>query len=146
MVQGREGLAEIPPDRVQDIVAYMRLWESPKSQSRPRRVAEMSDRAIRSGEQHYAPYCSGCHGPTGRGEAEGDAYFAPALNNPEFLSAASDGYLLATIARGRSRTPMRPFGEGAGGIASLKSETISDIVSFIRTWQTGPGTTRGVTP
>jgi hypothetical protein len=32
-------------------------------------------------------------------------------------------------------TAMRPFGFGAGGIVSLHSEEISDIVSFIRTWQ-----------
>ena len=65
---------------------------------------------------------------------DGAEYFAPALNNPEFLDAASDGFLQATIARGRGRTPMRPFGEGSGGIAALSESQISDIVSHIRTW------------
>ena len=60
--------------------------------------------------------------------------FAPALNNPEFLDAASDGFLQATIARGRGRTPMRPFGESSGGIAALSESQISDIVSHIRNW------------
>lgn len=135
MVHGQEGLAQIDPRQVQDIVAYMRQWEFPARWRKPRSVAEMSERAITSGGQKYEKFCAGCHGPNGLGVKDGPDYFAPALNNPEFLEAASDGFLLATIARGRSRTPMRPFGVGTGGIASLKSEDITDIVSFIRAWQ-----------
>ncbi|MDA0746506.1 MAG: c-type cytochrome [bacterium] len=135
MVHGLEGLAQVEPAQVQDVIAYMRQWEFPDTWRKPRLVAEMSPRAIASGQELYEQACSGCHGPKGLGERDGPGYFAPALNNPEFLSAASDGFLLATIARGRSRTPMRPFGKGAGGIASLEAEQISDIVSFIRTWQ-----------
>ena len=37
-------------------------------------------------------------------------------NNPEFLEAASDGFLVATIARGREGTPMRAFGPGTSEI------------------------------
>ena len=135
MVHGREGLAQIAPSQVQDVVAYLRLWEFPPTWRRSRPLAEMSKRAIDSGQAQYDLYCAGCHGPEGRGKQDGAAYFAPALNNPEFLEAASDGFLLATIARGRSNTPMRPFGKGSGGIVSLESAQISDIVSFIRTWQ-----------
>jgi hypothetical protein len=40
---------------------------------------------------------------------------------------------------------MRPFGIGGGGIVELDSETISNIVSFIRAWQSVPteAATRG---
>ena len=135
MVHGQQGVDQISPKNVQDIIAYMRMWDYPQSWLRPRPIAEMSTRAINAGREHFANYCAGCHGPDGLGQREGEGYHAPALNNPEFLSAASDGFLLATIARGRSNTPMRPFGRNSGGIADLSASDITDIVSFIRTWQ-----------
>ncbi|MDA0321639.1 MAG: c-type cytochrome [Verrucomicrobia bacterium] len=138
MVHGQEGVGQIPPEQVADIVAYMRLWEYPETWRKPRSVSEMSPRAIASGKLGYQQYCSGCHGVNGGGVQEGPEYFAPSLNSPEFLSVASDGFLLATIARGRSHTPMRPFGKGAGGIVELDGATISDIVSYLRTWE-APG-------
>jgi len=135
MVHGQDGIDQIDPDNIQDIIAYMRYWDVHRTWRKPRPVAEMSERAIASGEAQFAQFCAGCHGPTGLGSQEGPDYFGPALNNKEFLDAASDGFLLATIARGRSNTPMRPFGEGAGGIATLGAGEINDIVSYIRTWQ-----------
>jgi mono/diheme cytochrome c family protein len=81
------------------------------------------------GRQLYAYFCASCHGETGK---EG---YAPALNNPEFLAAATDGFLAATIARGRQNTPMRAFGPGSSGMATLTSAEIRNIVGFIRSWQ-----------
>ncbi len=135
MVHGQSGIGQIDPALVQDVIAYIRMWDVEQRRRKPRAVAEMSRRAIQSGGENFAKFCSACHGPNGMGELDGVEHFAPALNNPEFLQAASDGFLLATIARGRSNTPMRPFGTGAGGIAELTTEDINDIVSFIRTWQ-----------
>jgi mono/diheme cytochrome c family protein len=136
MVHGREGLGQISPDHVADVIAFMRRWDVDDPWRLRRRVAEVSDRAVSSGRYQYAAYCAGCHGPTGLGARDGDGYYAPAINNEEFLTAASDGFLLATIARGRSETPMRPFGAGGGGIVSLHGDDISDIVAFLRSWQT----------
>ncbi|MCH7908223.1 MAG: c-type cytochrome [Candidatus Hydrogenedentes bacterium] len=135
MIHGQEGLGQIAPEQVQDVIAFMRSWDVPASWQPVRSVAEMSARAIASGRVNFGRFCAGCHGPNGYGEEDGPGYFAPALNNPEFLQAASDGFLQATIARGRSRTPMRPFGKGAGGIATLEGGEISDIVSYIRSWE-----------
>jgi len=135
MIHGQEGLGQISPDQVQDLIAHMRLWDVPATWRKPRTMAELSERAILSGGENFASYCASCHGPRGRGVQDGADYFAPSLNNPEFLEAASDGFLLATIARGRSGTPMRPFGMGTGGIVSLPPGEITDIVSYIRTWQ-----------
>jgi cbb3-type cytochrome c oxidase subunit III len=135
MLKGTSGLAQIPKDKAQDIIAYMRLWDYDVKWRAARPVAEMSKRAIDSGRTKFDLYCAGCHGPAGKGQRDGPEYFAPALNNREFLNAASDGFLLATIARGRSRTPMRPFGIGTSGIAPLGENEINDIVSYIRTWQ-----------
>ena len=135
MVRGQEGIGQIEPRHVQDLIAYMRSWQYPERWRTTRSIPEITMRAVEEGRKNYQAYCSGCHGPQGRGSRDGEGYFAPALNNPEFLAAASDGFLLATIARGREGTPMRPFGEGGGGIVSLSSRQISDIVSFIRSWQ-----------
>ena len=135
MLKGSEGLAQIPPEQLQDLIAYIRLWDAPQTWRLPRPVAEMSKRAIDAGRESYGRYCAACHGEQGGGKREGIAYFGPALNNPEFLQAASDGFLLATTARGRSNTPMRPFGAATEGIVALEPEEIGDIVSFIRTWQ-----------
>ncbi len=135
MIHGQDGIGQIAPEQVQDVIGYLRLWDVPSTWRDSRPVAEMSDRAIISGGRNFAQFCAGCHGPNGKGVEDGVNYFAPALNNQNFLNAASDGFLLATIARGRSNTPMRPFGQGAGGIASLDVGAMSDIVSFIRAWQ-----------
>jgi mono/diheme cytochrome c family protein len=135
MVHGQQGLGQIEPEQVQDIIAYMRYWDVSDKWRLSRPVAEINARSISGGEILFGEFCAGCHGPNGLGEMDGPKHYAPSLNNPEFLKAASDGFLLATIARGRSNTPMRPFGIGTGGIAALNTEQISDIVSYIRSWQ-----------
>ncbi len=135
MVTGHEGLGQIPPDNVRDVVAYMRQWDYPATWRKTRRITEMSPRAIASGKRKYAQYCASCHGTDGKGVTSEASGYAPGLNNPEFLAAASDGFLLATIARGRSGTAMRAFGAGAEEMVQLDAEEMNDIVSFIRTWQ-----------
>jgi cytochrome c oxidase cbb3-type subunit 3 len=135
MVHGLQGLAQIDPAEIPDVVAFLRLWDGDNVPRQPRLQVEMTSSAISNGEDMFSRYCAGCHGANGRGVLDGPDHYAPALNNPEFLAAASDGFLLATIARGRRGTPMRPFGEGAGGIVSLDSQHISDIVSYLRSWQ-----------
>jgi mono/diheme cytochrome c family protein len=137
MMRGHQGLGQLEPDQVRDVIAYMRLWEGERRQPTWTAGVELSEQAISNGRQLFAGYCSGCHGPAGRGTQDGPKYYAPSLNNQDFLNAASDGFLLATIARGGRGTPMRPFGKRAGGIVSLAPEQISDIVSFIRSWQRG---------
>lgn len=135
MVHGGSGVGQIAPRNVQDIVAFMRLWDRPQPWRKTRRVPEMSASAVEHGRELFGENCAGCHGLHGRGARDGEGYYAPALNNPQFLAAATDGFLLATIARGRSETPMRAFARGAGGIGVLGDGDISDIVSFIRSWQ-----------
>jgi mono/diheme cytochrome c family protein len=135
MTRANQGLGQLAPNEVQDVVAFMRLWDYDETWKMSRPSVEVNARSIHSGGEKFGRFCAGCHGTNGKGVADGDGFFAPALNNPEFLAAASDGYLLATIARGRSETPMRPFGKGAGGISDLDAEAIGDIVSYIRSWQ-----------
>lgn len=141
MVKSADGVGQLGTEDVQDLVAYMRSWEHPRTWRMTRRITDTTPTAVDAGAAAYAEYCSGCHGADGHGVNEGDGSFAPALNNGEFLAAATDGYLLATIARGRASTAMRPFGIGAGGIVELTPETISNIVSYIRSWQQAPAET-----
>jgi cytochrome c oxidase cbb3-type subunit 3 len=75
------------------------------------------------GEAVWSVYCSDCHGATG----EGADYLSVA--NPEFLAAASDGYLLHVIENGRTGTDMLPFD------TELTSQNIADVVALIRSWQ-----------
>ncbi len=130
-----EGLGQLDPKNVEDVVAYIRQWESSPEWKVERRIEEVSDWSIEAGRDAFSRYCAGCHGTNGRGGLDGEGYHAPALNNQEFLDAASDGFLLATIARGRAGTPMRPFGRGGGGIVSLDGDEIGNIVAYVRTWQ-----------
>ena len=69
---------------------------------------------------------------TGR---SGEGIKAPALNNQEFLSAASNGYLLATITLGRNGTAMPSWGYGRRTILHYPGMSGSDLVAFIRSMQ-----------
>ena len=76
-----------------------------------------------------------CHGVEGKFEEGSLDHFAPTLNNKEFLEAASDGFFLATIARGRSHTPMRSFGVDSPSGKALGAQSMKDIVAYIRSWE-----------
>ena len=92
------------------------------------RASKMPKGDKEKGAAYYQTICAGCHGDSG------DEGWAPALNNRDFLAAATDGYLQATIARGRANTAMRPFGKGTGCVAPLTAEEINNLVAYIRTW------------
>ena len=71
-----------------------------------------------------------CHGEAGEGKK------APALHNQEFLGAATNGYLLATITLGRRGTPMPSWGTGSQQHRRLTAVERKELVAFIRSWQT----------
>jgi cytochrome c oxidase cbb3-type subunit 3 len=89
-------------------------------------LSELAER----GQMLYAQHCAECHGPEGQGRAQGNA---TALNNPDFLAWASDGFLQTTIARGRRSTEMRGWARDAGG--PLDADEIRALVAFLHTWQ-----------
>ena len=82
-----------------------------------------------TGKDLYQNHCSECHGEEGMG------LIAPALNNQEFLSAASNGYMMATITIGRKGTEMPSWGYKNDEYPLLSAGTRNDIVAFIRSWQ-----------
>jgi mono/diheme cytochrome c family protein len=127
MGQGQAGIVELDEEEVSNLVAFIRNWEhEPPKTNIPRRYVTGSDPV--DGQELYVGYCAGCHG------LHGNEGWAPALNNPEFLTAATDGFLQATVARGRSGTAMRSYGKGGGGLAPLTGTQINNIVSYVRTW------------
>jgi mono/diheme cytochrome c family protein len=84
------------------------------------------------GGELFGRYCIGCHGVDGQGLT------APALRNPAFLDAVTDGFLQATIVRGRPGTAMRAWARGRQGFAELEPQDINDIVAHIRSWRPTP--------
>ncbi len=81
------------------------------------------------GKELFQQFCSECHGKNGEGIK------APALNNQEFLNAATNGYLLATITLGRAGTPMPAWGLPDRQRHVLTTRERQNIVSYIRKWQ-----------
>ncbi len=127
--RGPQSIAELTGDEINDLVAYLRLWEHERPHfvnATPHRFVVPWD--LSRGQELFTSNCEGCHGEEGKGS------WAPELNNEGFLAAATDGFLQATIVRGRKGTAMRPFGRGAQGLSDLSSDDIDDIVAYIRHW------------
>ncbi len=82
-----------------------------------------------NGKELFADHCAQCHGENGRGTA------APALNNQEFLSAATNGYIMASISIGRNGTRMPSWGKGSGEYPVLGAAQRKDLAAYIRSWQ-----------
>jgi len=82
------------------------------------------------GREIFSELCTECHGVNGEGKK------GPALNNQEFLSAASNGFLVATLTLGRPGTAMPSWGQPSPERRLLSQEERLDLVAFIRVWQT----------
>jgi cytochrome c oxidase cbb3-type subunit 3 len=130
----KEGRSHTPMFKVEqsdsalsDLLAYMR---SEKNKIPPYIISGPAIGNPELGEQLFQQYCAECHGKNGEGTA------APQLNNQEFLNAATNGYLLATITLGRSGTPMPSWGLADRKRAILTMRERHNIVSYIRKWQT----------
>ncbi len=125
----RQSLSRTPAGSattLEDIVAFMLS----RRDSVPDRVypGESVGRPIQ-GKELYTRHCAECHGSNGEGLQ------APALNNQEFLNAASNGFLLATMTLGRGGTAMPSWGRGDETHQALTIEERQDIVAHIRLWQ-----------
>jgi len=86
------------------------------------------------GRQLYETACANCHGWEGRG----DLGMGPAVTNPDFLAAADDAFLWATIAYGRRGTPMFPSLRGLDGVRQLHAQEIYDLVAYLRSPHSRP--------
>ena len=75
-----------------------------------------------AGKRLYEQNCIFCH----QADAIGKPGIAPSLRNPEFLSVASNKFLLSTIRDGRVGTGMPPY-------SHMGKENIESIVAYLRT-------------
>jgi mono/diheme cytochrome c family protein len=110
---------------LRSLVAAVRAL--PKVEARRTGWAPRVGQAQRGGVT-FTNYCAKCHGLNGEGPE------APALANPAFLASATDGYLTATILRGRGPTKMPHFGVAEPEHPKLSPDEVVDVVAFIRTF------------
>lgn len=82
-----------------------------------------------NGETIYTAVCSSCHGANGQGTRFPGLVPNPSITNPDFLSLASDDFLIKTIRSGRPGRPMLPWGERENG---FNDEEIKAVVAYIR--------------
>ena len=121
---------------VEAIVRHVRAWNKGL-------IATYSDKPIKGdparGQKLFGQYCAACHGANGEGGKGTGVTFsrprdlpimAPALHNPGFLAAATDGMIKATLMRGREGTPMVSFIK-----QGLKERDINDIVRYVRSFE-----------
>ncbi len=128
-----QSILSLSSDEVNDLVAYLRSWEIfPPDFQIPHNFIIPWD--LTRGKKLYVSNCSGCHGLNGKSEIyePGLSAWAPSLNNEGFLAAATDGFIQATIVRGRTGTAMQAFGIGMQGLVDLSREELDDIVAYIR--------------
>jgi len=84
-------------------------------------VIKVAPKLVSAGKAVYERNCIFCH----QADAIGKPGFAPSLTNPEFLSTASDKFLMGTIRDGRAGTGMPPF-------AHLGRADVEAVVAYLR--------------
>lgn len=125
---GQHGVARLEGREVGDIIAYLRSAGA-REPDRPGYATVQG--TVSHGKSLFAAYCSPCHGDDGGGRT------GPALRNQAFLDSVTDGFLQATLVRGRPGTAMRSWARGGYGFGELEPQEINDIVAYIRSWQEG---------
>jgi cytochrome c oxidase cbb3-type subunit 3 len=121
---------------VNAIVEHIRSWhEGERPEFSQARIAGDAQH----GKQLYEQHCAKCHGEQGEGGQGTGVTFsrprdlpiiAPALNNPGFLTAASDAMIKATLMQGRKGTPMVSFRD-----QGLSEQDINDLVAYVRSFE-----------
>ncbi|HHJ13427.1 MAG TPA: c-type cytochrome [Gammaproteobacteria bacterium] len=125
--------ASLGEEGIDAIVAHIRSWSDA-----PAPVYDdgnIEGDALR-GKALFAQHCASCHGEHGQGGSGTGVTFsrprsapvmAPALNNPGFRQAVSDGMLKATLMRGRKGTPMPSLAD-----LGLTEKDADDLVAWLR--------------
>jgi mono/diheme cytochrome c family protein len=94
------------------------------------RVLRFGEREFATdGETLYGSFCAACHGPRGEGMRYAGLPAFPAIASPDFLSLASDDFLLATVRHGRPGRRMPAWGEKEGG---LRPAEVEAVVAYVR--------------
>jgi mono/diheme cytochrome c family protein len=116
----------LSPSDIADVVAYLRrASQNPPVVIYPGPIFGSAEKGKRS----FQELCVECHGQLGEGSQ------ALALNNQEFLNAATNGFIYATLSLGRTGTDMPSWGRGSNRYRVLTTQERHDIVAFLRQWQ-----------
>jgi mono/diheme cytochrome c family protein len=99
----------------------------PKDRIRAERFGEREFSG--DGATLYGTFCAACHGLAGEGKRYPNTPPFPALANADFLAAATNEFLTASIRKGRPGRRMPAWGEKDGG---LRPEEIAAIVGYLR--------------
>lgn len=73
----------------------------------------------------YVRHCAGCHGEQREGKT------GPSLANAGFVAVASTAYVAATVARGRTGTPMPAFSRDSANHSALTADEILDVSALV---------------
>jgi cytochrome c oxidase cbb3-type subunit III len=113
---------------LKNLVAFMRNWQTEELKlSAPKTISGN----IENGIKEYNLYCLSCHGEAGSGKLN----MGTTLASPQFLKYTTDEQIWITTAYGRENTRMGPSLKGEEGVRQLKESDITDIVTYIRSYQ-----------
>jgi len=131
---GMPPFAHLGKKGIQDVVAYLRTYETTANRSKTIDAQPASYGDARQGQFWFNQICVTCHGVEGTGYANG--VVGTAIGNKDFLRKVSDGFIRETVKHGRSNTRMLGF-MGPTGLANLRKEEIEDIIAYMRTLDKG---------
>lgn len=131
---GRDGTAmpgygpRVKEKNLKSLVTFMRNWQTEEiALPAPTKISGN----IENGKKYYQLYCASCHGT----DAAGKKNMGTALANSQYLAHTSDKQIWISTAYGREDTRMGPSLKGLEGARQLSKNTITDVVSYIRSLQ-----------
>ncbi|HJV32012.1 MAG TPA: c-type cytochrome [Bacillales bacterium] len=131
---GREGTTmpafstRVSEKDLNHLVAFIRDWQTEELKFT---VPKTISGNIENGKKLYNLYCLSCHGETGAGKTN----MGTSLSSPQYLKYTTDKQIWITTAYGREDTRMGPSLKGEEGVRQLKKSDITDIVTYVRSFQ-----------
>jgi mono/diheme cytochrome c family protein len=131
VVEGRGGrmmaswshrASHLQPRELREIAGSLRMWRPP---FRPTASINRVGSSRSEGEELFRRMCVTCHGVRGEGD------LAKEISNADFLSLASDRFLLETIMKGRSNTAMPSW-------SRLSDRELGSLVAYLRSLMVKP--------
>ncbi|MFA9454396.1 MAG: c-type cytochrome, partial [Candidatus Aminicenantaceae bacterium] len=117
------GWGRFSSEELAHILAFLRSWSTVAGRS-SLDLGARGDAA--RGKERYHFLCSRCHGIYGQGDT------GPAIQNPDFLAAASDAFLTAMVSYGRRGTAMFGWATAVSLQERLSTQDVADVITFLR--------------
>ena len=140
---GREGrimpaFNKLSDAQINAIVDFIFTWK--KNPAEETYSNEPVKGNVQNGQQLFQQKCAACHGKDGKSKGLGTGVSVsrerefqvvpPALNNPGFLTSASDHWIRQTIKTGRPGTIMP-----SQSVLQISDQQLDDIVSYVRSFE-----------